>query len=161
MRIVFDVSPLSHPPAGIGKYHRGSLTGLAQAAEGRHEIVAFAPTSPAGRKAIPRVLDGIPVDLRLVTLPFAHAWRTAWSRVGWPPAERFLGRFDALHFTDWMFPPQAWGVRATTIHDLVPLRFRHWVTARTYRMHTSKYCNVALTCGVVFANTEYIDTDVV
>ena len=84
MRIAFDVSPLSHPRTGIGNYIRGSLAGLAEAADGRHEIVAFAPTSPQGKRAIPQALRGIPVDLRLVFLPFAHHWRQAWSRVGRP-----------------------------------------------------------------------------
>ena len=123
MRLLFDVSPLSHPRSGIGTYIRGSLAGLVEAAAGRHEIVAFAPTSPQGRRTIPRVLAGIPVELRLTTLPFAHAWRTAWSVLARPAAERFFGRFDALHFTDWVVPPQAGGVRATTLHDLVPHHF--------------------------------------
>ena len=48
MRIAFDVSPLSHPLLGIGNYMRGSLGGLAEAAAGEHEIVAFAPTSIKG-----------------------------------------------------------------------------------------------------------------
>ena len=53
MRIVFDVSPLSHALLGIGRYLRGSLAGLAEAAGDEHEIVPFAPTSPQGLKAIP------------------------------------------------------------------------------------------------------------
>ena len=32
VRIVFDVSPLSHPRTGVGNYLRGSLRGLAEAA---------------------------------------------------------------------------------------------------------------------------------
>ena len=54
MRIAFDVSPLSHPPLGIGNYIRGSLSGLVEAAGGRHEIVAFAPTSLRGPCPHPR-----------------------------------------------------------------------------------------------------------
>ena len=160
MRIVFDVSPLSHPATGVNNYIIGSLAGLAEAAAGRHEIVAFAPTSPAGRRVIPAALEGIPVELALTTLPGAHVWRTAWSRAGRPPAERFLGRFDALHFTDWMFPPQRAGVRATTIHDLVPLRHPEWTTARTRSMHARKYENAAATCDVIFANSAYTADDV-
>ena len=161
MRIVFDVSPLSHPRAGIGNYIRGSLAGLAEAAGGRHEIVAFAPTSPAGKRAIPEALADLPVDLRLRVLPFAHAWRTAWSRLGRPALERFLGRFDVLHFSDWMYPPQAGGVRATTIHDLVPIRFPEWVQGRTRRMHGAKYRNAARTCDVFFVNSEFTAADTV
>ena len=52
-----------------------------------------------------------------------------------PVAERLLGGFDVLHFSDWMYPPQRGGVRATTIHDLVPLHHPEWTTARTRSMH--------------------------
>lgn len=159
MRILFDVSPLSHPRTGVGNYIRGSLAGLADAAGGRHEVVAFAPTSPAGRRAIPEAVAGIPVELRLATLPFAHAWRTAWSRLGRPALERFVGSFDVLHFSDWMYPPQRSGVRSTTIHDLVPLRFPHWTQRRTRSMHGAKYTNAARTCQVIFTNSEFTARD--
>jgi glycosyltransferase involved in cell wall biosynthesis len=161
VRIVYDVSPLSHPLTGVGNYVRGSLAGIVEAAGGRHEIVAFAPTSPAGRKAIPRALDGLDVELKLVPLPLSQRWRDAWSRLGRPPLERFLGAFDVFHFSDWMYPPQAGGVRATTVHDLVPLHHPEWVTAKTRTMHGAKYVNTARTCDVVFVNSEYTGRDVV
>jgi glycosyltransferase involved in cell wall biosynthesis len=160
VRIVVDVSPLSHPRTGVGNYILGSLRGLADAAAGRHEIVAFAPTSPVGRRVIPAALDGLPVERKLVVLPFAHAWRQAWSRLARPAAERLLGRFDVLHFTDWMFPPQAGGVRSTMIHDLVPLRFPEWVQSRTRSMHGAKYANAARTCDVIFTNSRFTADDV-
>ena len=160
MRIAFDVSPLSHERTGVNNYIRGSLAGLAEAARPRgHEIVAFAPTSPAGKRVIPEALAGIDVELKLLSLWGAHGWRTAWSMAGYPPAERFVGPFDALHFTDWMYPPQRRGVRATTIHDLVPLHHPEWTTKRTQAMHGRKYHNAALTCDVVFANSAYTADD--
>lgn len=161
MRIAFDVSPLSHPRTGVGNYVRGSLAGLAAAAGEEHEIIAFAPTSPQGLKAIPAALDGVPVDLRLRFLPLAHVWRQAWSRLGRPPVERFLGPVDVLHFSDWMYPPQRAGVRATTIHDLVPLRFPEWVQPRTRRMHGAKYENAARTCDLFFCNSAFTAGEVV
>ena len=160
MRIAFDVSPLSHERTGVNNYIRGTLSGLAEVARPLgHEIVAFAPTSPAGKKAIPEALAGIDVELKLVSLPGAHGWRTAWSMLGYPPAERFIGTFDVLHFTDWMYPPQKAGVRATTIHDLVPLHHPQWTTKRTQAMHGRKYRNAALTCDVVFANSAFTADD--
>jgi glycosyltransferase involved in cell wall biosynthesis len=161
LRIAFDVSPLSHPRTGINTYIRGSLAGLAAAAGGKHEIVAFAPTSPRGVRAIPAALEGLGLDVRVRLLPFAHYWRQAWSRLGRPAAERFLGGFDVLHFSDWMFPPQRAGVRATTVHDLVPLRFPEWVTPRTLSMHRLKYRNAARTCDLLFCNSEFTARDVV
>jgi glycosyltransferase involved in cell wall biosynthesis len=160
VRIAFDVSPLSHPPLGIGNYIRGSLGGLVEAAGDQHEIVAFAPTSLKGPERIRAALAGVDVELRTWRLPFSHALRTAWSRAGRPDAERLLGSFDVLHFSDWMFPPQRAGVRATTIHDLVPLHHPEWTTSRTRSMHTRKYRNAARTCDVVFVNSAYTGRDV-
>jgi len=160
VRVAFDVSPLSHQLLGIGNYMQGSLGGLVEAAEGRHEIVAFAPTSIRGPERIRAALAEIDVELRTWRLPWSHAVRTAWSRVGRPQAERFLGSFDALHFSDWMYPPQRAGVRATTIHDLVPLHHPEWTTGRTRSMHSAKYRNAAATCDVIFVNSEYTGRDV-
>jgi glycosyltransferase involved in cell wall biosynthesis len=161
VRIVFDVSPLALPLTGIGNYHRGSLAGLAEAAGEEHEILAFAPTGPRGLRVIPRALNGIPVERRLLFLPLARLWRNAWSRTGWPPLERVVGRFDAFHFSDWMFPPQRGGVRSTMVHDLIPLRFPDWVHPTTLGLHSRKYENAARTCDVIFVNSEFTKREVV
>jgi glycosyltransferase involved in cell wall biosynthesis len=160
VRIAFDVSPLSHPLLGIGNYIRGSAAGLVEAAAGEHEVVAFAPTSLRGPGRIRAALAGVDVEVRTWPLPFSHAARTVWSGVGHPAAERVLGRFDVLHFSDWMYPPQRHGVRATTIHDLVPLHHPEWTTGRTRAMHGRKYRNAAATCDVVFVNSAYTGRDV-
>ncbi|TMK90002.1 MAG: glycosyltransferase family 4 protein [Actinobacteria bacterium] len=59
-----------------------------------------------------------------------------------------------------MYPPQRSGVRATMIHDLVPLRFPQWAHPRTVRMHGAKYRNAARTCDVLFVNSDYTAQDV-
>jgi glycosyltransferase involved in cell wall biosynthesis len=160
MRIVYDVTPLSLPRTGIGNYIRGSLAGLAAAAGDEHEIVALAVTGPRGLRAIPDALDGIPVTRRLRILPPARFWRTAWSRVRRPALERLVGRFDVLHFSDWWFPPQAAGLRTTTIHDVIPLRFPHWVHRRTVRLHGAKYREAARSCDLVFVNSAFTAAEV-
>jgi len=155
-----DVSPLSHPRTGVGNYIRGSLLGMAAAADG-DEIVAFAPASPAGKREIERSLDGVRVERRLPSLPLAHAARTAWSRLARPPVERFVGPLDVFHFSDWMYPPQRAGLRTTMVHDLVPLHFPQWVHPRTRRMHGAKYRHAARTADLVFTNSEFTANDVV
>ena len=160
MRIVIDVSPLSLPRTGIGNYIRGMVAGLAEVgAEAGHEIVAFAPVGPRGAKRIRETLGGLPIDCVLITLPRAHAWRVAWSRAGRPAVERFVGQLDVFHFSDWMYPPQRDGLRATTIHDLVPIRHPEWVTRQTRRMHRAKY-RASAECDVVFVNSRYTGRDV-
>ena len=159
MRIVVDVSPLSHPRTGIGNYIRGSLEGMAAAAAGRHELVAFAPTSLRGPGPIGRALEGITATRRLIRLPASHALRTAWSRAGWPRVESFAGQLDAFVYSEWMYPAQRGGVRATVFHDLVPLHHPEWCTPRTVSMHTRKARNAAATCDVVFANSMFTAAD--
>jgi glycosyltransferase involved in cell wall biosynthesis len=161
VRIVVDVSPLSHQRTGVGNYVRGSLQGLVEASAGQHELVAFAPASRRGKREIDAALDGIAVARRLPVLPAAHALRTLWSRAGRPPAERVLGGFDVFHFSDWMYPPQHAGIRSTMVHDLVPLHFPDWVHARTRRMHGAKYRHAARACDVVMVNSRFTGDDVV
>jgi glycosyltransferase involved in cell wall biosynthesis len=158
VRVVVDVSPLSHPRTGVGNYIRGSLLGLVET--GGHEVVAFAPASRRGKSEIESSLAGIAVERELPVLPAAHALRTSWSRLGHPAAERLVGGFDVLHFSDWMYPPQRAGIRSTMIHDLVPLHHRDWVTARTYSMHSAKYRD-AVNCDTVFVNSAFTGRDVV
>jgi glycosyltransferase involved in cell wall biosynthesis len=160
VRIAYDVTPLSHPRTGVGNYILGALRGMAEAADGAHELVAFGPVSIRGRKLLDSTLAGIPVERRIATVPFGHAVRTAWSRLGRPSAERFLGQTDVLHFTDWMVPPGRPRVRATMIHDLGPLRFPERLHPRTVRLHTATAC-AAARCDIVFANAEYTANDVV
>jgi glycosyltransferase involved in cell wall biosynthesis len=157
MRIVVDVSPLSHARTGVGNYIRGSLRGLAGTG---HEVVAFAPVTASGRRAVEDALEGIDVERHLPLLPAAHAVRTAWSRLGHPAAERLTGAFDVLHFSDWMYPPQRAGIRSTMVHDLVPLHHPEWVHRRTERMHGAKYAHAARTCDVIVTNSQFTADDV-
>ena len=81
VRIAYDVSPLSHPRAGVGNYVLGSLRGLVEAGA---DVVAFAPVSARGKRQVEETLGALDVERRLPVLPLAHAWRTTWSRVQRP-----------------------------------------------------------------------------
>jgi glycosyltransferase involved in cell wall biosynthesis len=159
VRIAYDVTPLSHPRTGVGNYVLGALKGMIEASAGEHAFVAFGPVSVRGRGLLDETIDGLPVEKRIVTVPFAHATRRAWSRLRHPPAERFIGDFDALHFTDWMVPPQRAGVRATMIHDLGPLHYPERLDRRTVAMHTAT-AREAARCDVVFTNSRFTAADI-
>jgi glycosyltransferase involved in cell wall biosynthesis len=161
VRIVIDVTPLSHPRTGVGNYLRGSLGGLAEAAGNEHEIVAFAPVSMLSRERLEQAIDGIPIEQRLISLPpSAHLWRTLWSRIGTPPVERLAGPLDVFHFSDWMYPHQRSGLRSTIVHDLIPLRNPEWVHPRTRRQNVAKYRHAARTCDVIVTISEYTADDI-
>jgi glycosyltransferase involved in cell wall biosynthesis len=136
------------------------VAGLAEAVGELHQLVVFAPVGVRGLRNVRQSLEGMGVDLRALVLPYAHAWRTAWSRLAWPPVERIVEPLDVFHFSDWMYPPQRGGLRVTTVHDLVPLRFPDWVQRRTRRMHGSKYRNAARTCDLVFVNSRFTGEEV-
>ena len=161
MRIVLDVTPLSHPRTGIGNYMLGMLRGLAQAAGGQHELVHFAPTGPRNVARLRAALTGIPGDRRLVVVPPpSNVWRKLWSRSGHLAVEWLTGPLDVFHFSDWMYPPQRGGLRTTTVHDLGPIHHPEWVDERTRALHVPKAHHSAKTCDVLFANSRYTADDV-
>jgi glycosyltransferase involved in cell wall biosynthesis len=159
VRVAYDVTPLSHPRTGVGNYILGALKGMLVVGAHEHEFIVFGPVSIRGKRILDANLDGLPVERRIVTVPFGHATRRAWGRFGRPSAERFLGGFDVLHFSDWMVPPQKSGVRATMIHDLGPLRYPEQLHPRTVRMHTAT-AREARRCDLVFVNSSYTAADV-
>jgi glycosyltransferase involved in cell wall biosynthesis len=161
VRIVVDVTPLALPATGIGQYWLGMLHGLVEASEGADTVVAATMVGPRRRRVLESALDGIPVERRIWTVPpSAHTWRTAWTRLGRPPVEALAGDLDVFHFSEWMQPRQRRGVRATTVHDLVPLHFPDWVAPLTRRMHGRRDANAARTCDVIFCNARYTADDV-
>ncbi len=159
LRIAIDVTPLSHPRTGIGNYLVALVRTLAE--EPGVELVGFGPTRARGRRFIHEALEGVELDLRLVRVPYSQAVRRHWSQLGRPPAERFIGSFDVLHFSDWMYPPQRAGLRATTIYDLVPLHFPAWTTEATRTMHSRKYEAAQHDCDMIVAISEYTALDIV
>jgi glycosyltransferase involved in cell wall biosynthesis len=160
LRVVVDVTPLSIQRTGIGNYLLGMLGGLA-AADRDVEMVAFTVAGPRGKRRIEAALDAFDVERRLVLVPpSSHTWRTAWSRLGRGFVERLAGPLDVFHFSDWMYPPQRSGIRATTIFDLIPVHFPDWVAPLTRRMHGRKYHNAAHTCDVIFAISSFSAEDI-
>ena len=160
MRLVFDVTPLSHPRTGIGNYMLGMLGGLAEVA-GEHELVFFAPTGPRNVGRVRKALEGIPGERRIFPIPPpSNLWRQSWSRLGRPPVERFAGALDVFHFSDWMYPAQRGGLRTTTVHDLGPIHHPEWVGPKTRALHVPKAKHAAQTCDLMFANSRYTGDDV-
>jgi glycosyltransferase involved in cell wall biosynthesis len=156
VRVVVDVTPLSRPRTGIGNYLRGLVAGLGELGA---DVVAFGPSGPRGRPRIREALAGLPAEQRVPLRPLVAG--RGWSRAGRFAVERLVGPLDVFHFSDWMYPPQRGGVRATTVHDVVPLRFPEWVQGETRRMHGRKYEHAAKTCDCVFVNSRFTAGEVV
>ncbi len=156
MRIAVDVTPLSVPRSGIGNYIRGAVSGLGAAG---CEAVPFALTDREGAGRIAAALGG--GEPRILRAPAANVARRGWSALGRPPLERWLGAVDAALLSDWWYPPQRGGLRATVVHDLVPLHHPEWVSRRTLLGHRATYSRLLPGCDVVFANSAYTRDDAV
>jgi glycosyltransferase involved in cell wall biosynthesis len=159
MRLVFDVTPLSVQRSGIGNYLLGMLRGLTAVAGGEHEVVAVALGEREGLRRIAQALAGLPVELVTLEHRLPNLWRRAWGAAHWPPLERVVGRFEGLLVSDWWHPPQRGGLRAVTIHDLIPLHFPQWVTTTQRLAHRASYRHAAKACDLVFAISHYSAVD--
>ena len=161
MRIVIDVTPLSHPRTGIGNYMLGMIGGLAEVAGDAHDLVFFGLTGPRNAGKVVDALDGIVGQRQVVSVPPpSTVWRRLWSRTQVLDVERIVGPLDVFHFSDWMYPPQRAGLRTTTVHDLGPIHYPQWVDPRTRALHVPKAAHAAKTCDVLFANSVYTARDV-
>ena len=147
--------PLSHPRPGSATTSSARSRGLVEAAGESTRSSRSRRRACAAAACIPEALAGIPVEVRLRVASVLAPFRMAWSRRGRPPVERFLGAGRRPPLLGLDVSAAAGGVRATTIHDLVPLRYPEWVTARTREMHGEKYADTARTCDVIFANSAF------
>ena len=84
------------------------------------DVSAFAITWRKLERARTEVPPGIPVRGR--PMP-ARPVRRAWLRLGWPPAEWFLGSIDVVHGTNFVVPPTTAAGRVVTVHDLTPVKY--------------------------------------
>jgi glycosyltransferase involved in cell wall biosynthesis len=155
VRIVVDATPLTVQRSGIGNYIRGAIGGLEEAG---CEVVPFAVCSTSGRPVVQEALGDR--EIRFLQVPGANVVRRAWSAAKWPRLERLVGAFDGSFLSDWWYPPQASGVRATVVHDLVPLHFPQWVTRQTRLGHRLGYRALLPTCDVIFTSSQFSADDI-
>ena len=151
MRIVVDVTPLSHAAHRDRQLHPRDARGPRRGAGGGHEVVAFAPVGCArrapgagGARAASRSSGGsssLP--------PSSHTWRTAWSRLGagGGAARRRARRLPLLRLDVPARSAADCARRRSTTSS--PLHFPEWVRPLTAGMHGRKYRHAAQTCDVI------------
>src|SRR5258708_1706108 len=57
-----------------------------------------------------------------------------WNRLHMVNVERFIGKIDVLHSSDWTQPPTE-AFKVTTVHDLAPLKFQAETPKRVVEVH--------------------------
>lgn len=116
-RITIDYTPALRQTAGIGRYTRGLIAGLAEVGVGRHQLTLFCAGNSAGH-------EQPPPGFRVRTTRLPSRWLTAgWQRLHLPlPAEWLAGPCDIFHSPDFSLPPLVRARGVVTIHDLSFLR---------------------------------------
>ena len=102
-----------------------------------------------------------PVDLPLfrppIPRPLLHG---AWTEVGHPTVDRFVGHPDLLHVLYPSCPVPSRAPVIYTIHDLMPLTMPAWFTRKERRMFERAVRDAAARAETVIADSEWIAAQV-
>jgi glycosyltransferase involved in cell wall biosynthesis len=159
MLVAYDVAPLKLPRTGVGHYAAtllDHLISLDPDLEFRFFSLTAVPDSridvPQSQSAATRngetslsqrLVGKLPRSLRRTAL-------TAWTMAGRPAAEKFVGRADVIHGTNFWIPPISHRYGIVTIHDLTFWLYPEFCTpaVRRYRVTMPKIldrCALAIT----------------
>jgi glycosyltransferase involved in cell wall biosynthesis len=116
MRIAIDYTPALRQGAGIGRYTRGLVAGLAEIDRENQYTLFSAGETPS--------IGDWPPNFQLRASAIPARWLTVgWHRLRLPiPAELLTGDCDLYHSLDFTLPPLRRASGLVTIHDLSFLR---------------------------------------
>ena len=126
MRLALDGTPLLGPRSGVGEVVAGIVPELASRPE--LEVVAYAITL-RGRHDLDAA---VPAGVRSATRRSpARLVRKAWLRSEHPKIERWTGRVDVVHATNYVAPPTKAG-EVVSVYDLGFVRYPEFVAADAF-----------------------------
>lgn len=111
MRIGIDISQLAFPGTGVSVYTQNLIESLKKL-DTENEFIFFF-SSLRQKSPVPESKNFKFPPLFLEVL---------WNRLHVLPVERFIGKIDLFHTSDWLEPP-AQCPKVTTIHDLTVLKY--------------------------------------
>ena len=162
MRVAWEVTPLSVPPTGIGRYILGSLDAMA-GARPDWDVRAVAVAEQEGIDRIAASLVGMPANVTLRPTVKSPAWltRRLATDLGIHSLERFSGDVDAFIDSEWFRPGQRGGVRLAIVYDVIPLLFPEWVSPRTRKAHLRSLKQVSDRADRIISISEVTKRDLV
>jgi len=162
VRVAWEVTPLSVPPTGIGRYILGSLNAMARVRPD-WDIRAVAVAEQEGIERIQASLADMAANVALRPTVKSPAWftRRLATDLGVRSLERFSGDVDAFIDSEWFRPRQQGGVRLAIVYDVIPLLFPDWVSPRTRKAHLRSLRQVSDRADRVIAISEVTKRDLV
>lgn len=131
--IALDYRPVVLHPAGIGRYARGLVRGLARQPEETlavHRFLLFTVFFRHHRREMARAPVPDHPSFRLRGLPFPGKLVRRAGPLARLLLEPFLGGADLFHYTDYLLPPFRKPALVATIHDAAFLRGESWLPPR-------------------------------
>jgi glycosyltransferase involved in cell wall biosynthesis len=162
VRVAWEVTPLSVPPTGIGRYILGSLDAMALARPD-WDLRAVAVAEQEGIERIQASLAGMPANVTLRPTVKSPAWftRRLATDLRVRSLERFSGDVDAFIDSEWFRPRQQGGVRLAIVYDVIPLLFPEWVSPRTRKAHLRSLKQVSHRADRIISISEVTKRDLV
>src|SRR5262245_25615105 len=125
MRVAVEATALLETRTGVGTFVHEVLTRLPRAGV---DVQAFAFTRIYLDEFKALVPPGVMVPRRAIP---ARTTRRLWSRVNWPPIERWTGSIDVVHGPNFVVPPARGAVELVTVHDLTPVHHPEYCDENT------------------------------
>jgi glycosyltransferase involved in cell wall biosynthesis len=155
MRIAIDYTPALRQGAGIGRYTRGLVAGLAEIDSANQYTLFSAGETPGVRDW--------PANFRLRTSPIPSRWLTVgWHRLRLPlPADLLAGDCDLYHSPDFTLPPLRRARGLVTIHDLSYLRVPECADPRLRAFLEESVPAAVVRAHRILADSENTRTDLI
>jgi len=83
-----------------------------------------------------------------------------WNSFHLLPIEKIIGNVDLIHTSDWVEPPSQIP-KVTTVHDLVPFKYKETTQSDIYNTHRKKIAWVCRESRAVFAVSESTKKDLI
>ncbi len=147
MRVGFDISQMAHT-GGVATYTQKLTDELSKIRD--IEMVYFYSSLRKPYNGLLRNVKSYRLPPKLIELLFNR-----WRRV---PIEKFIGKVDTFHSSDWT-QPRTYAKKVTTYHDLVPIKYPQWSTPKIISVHKRRLKIVEQEIDMVIAVSESTKRD--
>lgn len=123
MRIGLDVSQVVYE-TGVSNYTNNLIKSLVKIDKKNTYVIFGSSLRSHGKlkKLKEELVGSANVEFKLYRLPPSFL-QILWNKIHVFPIEKFIGKVDVFHTSDWLEPPSTSAKKITTIHDLIVYLF--------------------------------------
>lgn len=158
MKIAIDISQVVYG-TGVSRYTKNLVENIV-ALDSSNEYILFGGTLRRGadlQRFFKDVSENKSIEKK--TIPVSPALADLiWNKIHRLKIERFLGKIDVLHSSDWAQPPTR-AFSATTIHDLSPIKYPELTHPKIVSVHKDRLRWVRRECDKIIVPTNSIKDD--